>query len=104
MERAALQVTKDLWRSFRNPYSGITPVTFEQVPSRLPWPKTAYCEGESQMGEGVTQSGRGGLARAQRLKKALASGCPPAFVPRESAAPTGEGACSENSCSIPQVS
>ncbi|HKF05611.1 MAG TPA: PAS domain S-box protein [Candidatus Sulfotelmatobacter sp.] len=47
------------------------------------------------MGERVTQSGpvRGDLARASRLKKALESGAPPAFVPTSQPA---NGAHSEN--------
>ncbi len=58
------------------------------------------------MGERVTQSGRADLAHASRLKKALESGAPPAFVqpgnvqPGNGASPTN-GACSENSCPLP---
>src|ERR1700735_1899001 len=52
------------------------------------------------MGERVTQSGRQDLARAQRLKSALASGRAPAFTQAKAAAAGGEGACSENSCPV----
>jgi two-component system, cell cycle sensor histidine kinase and response regulator CckA len=68
------------------------------------------------MGERVTQSGRAELARASRLKKALESGAPPAFVPpvspthgqpgnghsKNGAAPAN-GACSEQSCPLPPL-
>jgi two-component system cell cycle sensor histidine kinase/response regulator CckA len=73
------------------------------------------------MGERVTESGRAELARASRLKKALESGAPPAFVPPVSpangqpgngragnvhsgngAAPAN-GACSEQSCPLPPL-
>src|ERR1700731_690736 len=78
------------------------------------------------MGERVTESGRAELARASRLKKALESGAPPAFVPpaspangqsgkgqpgngqpgnghsRNGASPTN-GACSEQSCPLPPL-
>jgi len=56
------------------------------------------------MGEGVTQSGAGDVARARRLKKALASGAPPAFVPPESATVSKQKSCSANSCPIPEIS
>ncbi len=52
-----------------------------RYPGALPCLCTAYFEGESRMGDRVTQSGQGDLARARRLKKALESGTPPAFVP-----------------------
>ena len=56
------------------------------------------------MGERVTQSDRTDLARASRLKKALASGAPPAFVePEESPAPAN-GSCSTHSCPLPPIS
>jgi two-component system cell cycle sensor histidine kinase/response regulator CckA len=56
------------------------------------------------MGERVTQSGRGDLARAQRLKKALAAGSPPAFVPTVDPAAPAEAASSEKSCLAPELS
>jgi len=56
------------------------------------------------MGEGVTQSDRGEVARAQRLKKALASGSPPAFVPPEGTVASRGSACSEKSCPMPDPS
>src|SRR5579872_127677 len=56
------------------------------------------------MGEGVTQSGAGDVARARRLKKALASGAPPAFVPPEAATVSKQKSCSANSCPLPEVS
>src|SRR3984957_4504325 len=78
------------------------------------------------MGERVTQSGRAELARASRLKKALESGAPPAFVPPVSpahgqlgngqwgngqpgnvhsgnGASPANGACSEQSCPLPPL-
>jgi PAS domain S-box-containing protein len=55
------------------------------------------------MGERVTQSGRQDLARAQRLKSALASGSAPAFVHANGAAAGVESACSENSCPVAPV-
>jgi two-component system, cell cycle sensor histidine kinase and response regulator CckA len=70
------------------------------------------------MGDRVTQTGRADLAHANRLKKALESGAPPAFVqpagveagkvppgkvrPGNGAAPTN-GACSEHSCPLPPL-
>ncbi len=65
------------------------------------------------MGERVTQSGRADLAHASRLKKALESGAPPAFVqpgkvqsgkvqPKNGASPTN-GSCSEHSCPVPPL-
>jgi PAS domain S-box-containing protein len=53
------------------------------------------------MGERVTRSAQGDLARASRLKKALDSGAPPALVQPESGL---GGSCSENSCSAPPLS
>jgi PAS domain-containing protein len=75
------------------------------------------------MGERVTQSGRADLARASRLKKALESGAPPAFVQsgnvqsgnghpgngQSGNLQTGNGtapangACSEQSCPLPPL-
>ncbi len=53
------------------------------------------------MGERVTQSKRVDLARAGRLKRALESGAPPAFVaPGIDPAPSN-GSCSAASCSMP---
>src|SRR5437588_5825134 len=59
-------------------------------------------EGESRMGERVTPSQGEDRARAQRLKRALASGAPPAFVqaPRNTVSPAN-GDCSTNSCPVP---
>ena len=56
------------------------------------------------MGERVTQSGRADLAHASRLKKALESGAPPAFVQSTGAASPGNGACSDHSCPLPPIS
>ncbi|HEY6369283.1 MAG TPA: PAS domain S-box protein [Candidatus Sulfotelmatobacter sp.] len=56
------------------------------------------------MGERVTQSGRTDLSRASRLKKALESGAPPAFVRPENVAAPANGSCSTNSCPLPPVS
>ncbi len=56
------------------------------------------------MGERVTQSERKDLARASRLKKALESGDPPAFVQPESAIAPANGSCSANSCLLPPLS
>ena len=53
------------------------------------------------MGERVTQSGRGDLSRASRLKKALERGDPPAFVPRGSATSPANGSCTQHSCPLP---
>ncbi len=55
------------------------------------------------MGERVTQSGRGDLARAQRLKKALASGSSPAFVPAEKAPAPGKNGRAEKSGAVPNA-
>jgi two-component system cell cycle sensor histidine kinase/response regulator CckA len=60
------------------------------------------------MGERVTQTGRADISRASRLKKALDSGAPPAFVPPENgSAPTNgsisERLCSGHSCSVPPL-
>src|ERR1700685_1679297 len=54
------------------------------------------------MGERVTQSRRGDVVRAQQLKKALASGAAPTFVPADGAASPVNGACSEKSCPVPE--
>ncbi len=56
------------------------------------------------MGERVTQSGRTDLSRASRLKKALESGAPPAFVPPENVSGPASGSCSEHSCPLPPLS
>jgi two-component system cell cycle sensor histidine kinase/response regulator CckA len=58
--------------------------------------------GNSRMGERVTQSGRAEVLRAQRLKTALASGSPPAFISSEGAPATIDGACTEPSCPVPE--
>src|SRR5271163_4183854 len=71
---------------------GITPVTFDRVPSVL-----TCLELRISRGERVTQSSRGDIARAQRLKKALASGSAPGFVPAQNTAPPAESVCSEKS-------
>jgi PAS domain S-box-containing protein len=56
------------------------------------------------MGERVTPSGRADLAHASRLKKALDSGAPPAFVkPGNGASPSNRD-CSETSCPLPPLS
>jgi len=56
------------------------------------------------MGERVTQSGRGDLARAQRLKEALVSSVPPAFIPpeQEDSSSSHPNSCTANSCPIPE--
>ncbi len=56
------------------------------------------------MGERVTQSGRSDLARARRLKKAVESGAPPAFVRPEDTPAPSHGSCSEHSCALPPLS
>ena len=55
------------------------------------------------MGDRVTQSKRGDLARAGRLKKALESGSSPAFFPSETAAGPGNGRCLDASCHVPPI-
>jgi len=50
------------------------------------------------MGERVTQAGRADLARAGRLKKALAAGVPPTFIPPET---PSDGLCAATSCPAP---
>ena len=50
------------------------------------------------MGDGVRQSARANLARAEKLKKALQAGAPPSFVPAELS--SGSVPCAEISCSI----
>ncbi len=55
------------------------------------------------MGERVTQSGRADISRANRLKQALESGAPPAFVSSETHAQPSNGSCSENSCPLPPL-
>ena len=54
------------------------------------------------MGERVTPTGRTDLARANRLKKALASGMP-AFIPPERSTSPADGSCPETSCPLPAV-
>jgi len=56
------------------------------------------------MGERVAPSGRADLSRASRLKTALDSGAPPAFVQPETAASPTNGSCSEHSCPLPPLS
>lgn len=56
------------------------------------------------MGERVTPSGRVDLSRASRLKTALDSGAPPAFVQPENTASPAGGSCSEPSCPLPPLS
>ena len=55
------------------------------------------------MGERVTQPGKAEISRASRLKKALDSGAPPAFVQPEDTAPLIDGLCSEHSCPLPAL-
>src|SRR5271165_1527756 len=52
------------------------------------------------MGERVTPSSRTDVERAQRLKKALASGAPPTFVSAQD--PPADTTCSEKSCPMPE--
>jgi PAS domain S-box-containing protein len=54
------------------------------------------------MGDRVTQSGQGDLARARRLKKALQAGVAPTWVEPEPASPVATS-CSEFSCPIPSI-
>ncbi len=63
----------------------------------------AFRGGESRMGDRVAQSGQGDLARARRLKKALESGTPPAFVPAESGSAAPQTPCSASSCAVPSL-
>jgi PAS domain S-box-containing protein len=60
------------------------------------------------MGERVAETGPGDVAgevaRARRLKKALANGAPPAFVSPEEATTSEQNSCSASSCAIPEVS
>ena len=56
------------------------------------------------MGERVTQSGRADISRASRLKRALESGAPPAFVHPETPASPPNGSCSPTSCPLPPYS
>ena len=56
------------------------------------------------MGERVTQSGRTDLSRASRLKKALESGAPPAFVLPENGGAPANRSCSTHSCPLPPIS
>ena len=55
------------------------------------------------MGERVTQTGRTDISRASRLKKALDSGAPPAFVSPENGVSSANGACSAHSCPLPPL-
>ena len=55
------------------------------------------------MGDRVSQTGQGDLARARRLKKALESGGPPAFVAPENGSGAAQDSCSENSCPVPPL-
>jgi two-component system cell cycle sensor histidine kinase/response regulator CckA len=68
------------------------------------------------MGDRVARSGRSDISRANRLKKALERGAPPAFIPPEDSArdvsdnattpnPTSpaNGSCSEHSCPLPPL-
>jgi len=59
--------------------------------------------GDWRMGERVTQSGRADISRANRLKQALESGAPPAFVSSETPAQPSNGSCAENSCPLPPL-
>jgi two-component system cell cycle sensor histidine kinase/response regulator CckA len=52
------------------------------------------------MGERVTPSNQADVARAKRLKKALASGAPPAFVKGQNS--PADVACTQKSCPIPE--
>ena len=54
------------------------------------------------MGERVTQSGRGDLVRASRLKRALDCGAAPAFVHPENVSSSAN--CLEPSCPVPPLS
>ncbi len=55
------------------------------------------------MGNRVTPSDRGDVARAGRLKKALESGSPPTFFPPETPSNPASGACSGTSCRVPPI-
>jgi two-component system cell cycle sensor histidine kinase/response regulator CckA len=55
------------------------------------------------MGERVTRSGQADLAHARRLKTALASRTPPAFVQPEVPAVPANGACSGPTCPLPPL-
>ncbi len=56
------------------------------------------------MGERVTQTPRKDLSRASRLKRALESGAPPAFIPPATTDSPANGSCSEHSCPLPPLS
>jgi two-component system, cell cycle sensor histidine kinase and response regulator CckA len=56
------------------------------------------------MGERVTRSRQTDLSRASRLKKALKSGAPPAFIPVDIPVSPSNGSCSEHSCPLPPLS
>src|SRR5208282_5875090 len=55
------------------------------------------------MGDRVSQTKEGELARARRLKKALESGSPPAFVAPENGSGAAQESCSEKSCPVPSL-
>ena len=55
------------------------------------------------MGERVAQSCRTDLSRTSRLKEALESGAPPAFVQPEAAAVPTNGSCTTRSCPLPPI-
>ncbi len=56
------------------------------------------------MGERVTRSDEGKLARARLLKKALDGGTPPAFVQPQNGGSPAPDLCSGNSCPVPLLS
>jgi two-component system, cell cycle sensor histidine kinase and response regulator CckA len=56
------------------------------------------------MGERVTRPRPTDLSRASRLKKALESGAPPAFIPPANTDAPANGSCSESSCQLPPLS
>jgi len=55
------------------------------------------------MGDRVTRSGREDISRASRLKRALESGAPPAFVQPEKSGVPANGSCLERSCPLPPL-
>ena len=55
------------------------------------------------MGDRVSQTGQGDLARARRLKKALESGSAPKFVAPDNGSGAAQDSCSENSCPVPPL-
>ncbi len=87
----------------RLPGFGITPVTFDEVRGALLY-ELRLSEGETRyMGQRVTESGRQDLARASRLKKALASKAPPNFLVSDSAPASAKISCPESSCAAPPL-